>query len=276
MSEEMIEYMFKVLPVILKNAAFVILVIMCARYLSKAVVKILNSTVKREESSVTILDNILSTIIYVMAILIVLSHFDIAITPILTAMGVGGIAIGLGLQETLQNIFAGLWLIASKQIQVGDFILLSTGQQGRVTDITWRYTTVQSMLGNLIVIPNKNLASSIITNYNLPYKDITIKIPIGVAYDSDLEQVERVTLEVADQVMHDMSEFSEIPPKVIFHTFADSSINFDVLLHSARFEMQLELKHRFIKALTARYRKEGIEIPFPIRTIIDSSPTSQK
>lgn len=268
--DQMIEHILEILPTLLKHATFLIVIFMGARYLSKAVVKIINSTIKRDENSATILDNILTTIIHVLAILIVLSHFNIAITPILTAMGVGGIAIGLGLQETLQNIFAGLWLIVSKQIQVGDFILLSTNQQGRVTDITWRYTTVQSTLGNLIVIPNKNLASSVITNYNLPQKDITIKIPIGVAYDSDLEQVERVTLEVANKVMHDMAEFSEIPPKVLFHTFADSSINFDVLLHSARFEMQLELKHRFIKAITARYRKEGIEIPFPIRTIIEN------
>lgn len=222
----------------------------------------------KEENSISLFENIITFLLYIMAGLIILSHFNIEITPILTAMGVGGMAVALGLQETLQNIFAGLWLIVSKQLQTGDFILLSNGEQGQVTDITWRYTTVRSVMGNLIVIPNKSLASSIITNYNLPEKDITIKIPIGVAYDSDLEKVERVTLEVAHQIMHDMREVSEIPPRVIFHTLGDCSINFDVLLHSARFDMQLELKHKFIKAIMARYRKEGIDIPFPIRTII--------
>lgn len=251
-----------------RHIAFVLIVLLVARFLSKAAIKIINVKLKKEENAVSLVDNIVNAAVYIMAILIVLSHFDIAITPILTAMGVGGMAVAFGLQETLQNIFAGLWLIAAKQLQAGDYILLTGDQKGKVTDITWRYTTVQTLLGNLMVIPNKTLANAIVTNYNLPQEDITIQIPIGVSYDSDLEQVERVTLEVANEVMHHMSEYSSIPPRVVFHTFADSSIQFDILIHSARFDMQLELKHRFIKALTARYRKEGIVIPYPIQTVI--------
>ena len=259
---------FTIASFITRHGIFLLAVFLATRFISKAITKLIESRANSEENSVSLLNNILIFIVHVMAGLIVLSHFDISIAPILTAMGVGGMAVALGLQETLQNIFSGIWLIISKQIRVGDFILLSNNEKGQVTDITWRYTTVQSVMGNLIVIPNKNLASSIITNYNLPYKDITVKIPIGVSYDSDLEQVERVTLEVANQIMQDMEETSEIPPKVLFHTFDDSAILFDVLLHSAKFEMQLQLKHNFIKAITARFRQEGIEIPYPIRTVI--------
>lgn len=253
-----------------KHVIFLMFIYWVAKFASKAVNTIVNTHIRSEENSISLLQTILNAVVYIIAILIVLSHFNIAIAPILTALGVSGIAVALGLQETLQNIFSGIWLILAKQFRVGDFILLTNHDQGKITDITWRYTTVQSLMGNLIVIPNKNLANSVVTNYNLPEKDITIKIPIGVAYDSDLEQVERVTLEVANGVMHDMDEFSDKPPRVVFHTFGDSAINFDVLIHSARFEMQLELKHRFIKALTKRYKSEGIEIPYPIRTILQN------
>lgn len=247
------------------------------RVLARAVAGFIDLQLARSEGKLpktTLLNSIVTFLIYAVGIIIILQYYGISVAPIITAMGVGGMAIALGLQETLANIFAGLQLIIFKQLRLDDFIMLNTGEQGRVTDITWRYTTIQSIMGNVIVIPNKSIAAAIITNYNLPYKDITIKIPIGVAYGSDLEQVEQVTLEVANQVMEEAAENSsvsferELEPKVYFHTFGDSSINFDVLLHSSRFDNQAILKHRFIKELTKRYRKEGIEIPFPIRTII--------
>ena len=224
----------------------------------------------------SLLNNILSLIVYSMGVIVVLQYWGISIAPILTALGVGGMGVALGMQETLANIFSGLHLIISKQLRLNDYIMLSSGEQGLVTDITWRYTTVQSVMGNLIVIPNKNIAGSIITNYNLPQKDITIKIPIGVAYDSDLQKVEDVTLEVARQVMADAKETSEISPKVFFHTFGESSIEFNVLIHSTRFENQNELKHNFIKELTKRYREENIEIPYPVRTIVQETSSANK
>jgi len=216
----------------------------------------------------SLLNNITTIVIYSMGVIVVLQYYGISIAPIITAMGVGGMAVALGLKDTLASIASGIFIIVSKPFRIDDFIQLSSGEQGRVTDITWRYTTIQSIAGNVIVIPNQNLSNTVLTNYNLPQRDITIKIPVGVAYDSDLKKVERITLEVAKKVMTDAVETSAIPPKVLFHTFADSSINFDVLLHSTRFDNQFTLKHEFIKELTERYRQEGIEIPFPIRTIV--------
>ncbi|MBQ1868649.1 mechanosensitive ion channel domain-containing protein, partial [Selenomonas sp.] len=143
--------------------------------------------------------------------------------------------------------------------------------EGRVTDITWRFTTIVPVgEGNMVVIPNQKIASSIITNYSMPRHDIIIKIPVGVAYDSDLQKVEDVTLEVAHQVLESLGEKIDDnrKPSVRFYNFGESSIDFNVLLHSARFDDQFRLKHEFIKALTARFRQEGIEIPFPIRTIV--------
>lgn len=217
----------------------------------------------------TLLNTILNVVIYAMGVLVVLQYYGISIAPILTAMGVGGMAVALALQETLANIFSGLHLILSKQLRLDDYIKLSTGEEGRVTDITWRFTTiVPAGGGNMIVIPNQKIASSNITNYSMPRKDIVISIPVGVAYDSDLDKVERVTLDVAKEVMAHIDKDVKMEPAVRFHTFGESSIDFNVVLHSSYFEHQFLLKHEFIKALTRRYREEGIEIPYPTRTVL--------
>lgn len=217
----------------------------------------------------TLLNTILNVVIYAMGVLVVLQYYGISIAPILTAMGVGGMAVALALQETLANIFSGLHLILSKQLRLDDYIKLSTGEEGRVTDITWRFTTiVPAGGGNMIVIPNQKIASSNITNYSMPRKDIVISIPVGVAYDSDLDKVERVTLDVAKEVMAQIDKDVKMDPAVRFHTFGESSIDFNVVLHSSYFEHQFLLKHEFIKALTRRYREEGIEIPYPTRTVL--------
>ena len=217
----------------------------------------------------TLLNTILNVVIYAMGVLVVLQYYGISIAPVLTAMGVGGMAVALALQETLANIFSGLHLILSKQLRLDDYIKLSTGEEGRVTDITWRFTTiVPAGGGNMIVIPNQKIASSNITNYSMPRKDIVISIPVGVAYDSDLDKVERVTLDVAKEVMAQIDKDVKMEPAVRFHTFGESSIDFNVVLHSSYFEHQFLLKHEFIKALTRRYREEGIEIPYPTRTVL--------
>ena len=253
---------------------FTVIILTITRVIARTINGVVDMQIERSQQSMpktTLLNAILNGIIYAMGILVVLQYYGISIAPILTALGVGGMAVALALQETLANIFSGLHLILSKQLRLGDYIRLSSGEEGRVTDITWRFTTIVPVGdGNMVVIPNQKIASSIITNYSMPRHDIVIKIPVGVAYDSDLQKVEDVTLDVARQVLTALNEKLDDnrQPTVRFYNFGDSSIDFNVLLHSARFDDQFRLKHEFIKALTARFRQEGIEIPFPIRTVI--------
>ena len=227
----------------------------------------------------TLLNSILIGVIYAMGILVILQYYGISIAPILTAAGVGGMAVALALQETLANIFSGLHLILSKQLRIGDYIRLGSGEEGRVTDITWRFTTIIPLgASNTIVIPNKTIAGANITNFSLPTQNINISIPVGVAYDSDLAAVERVTIETAKEVLARVDNNPNANPLVRFTTFGDSAINFSVILPSSIFDHQGIIQHEFIKALTERYRTEGIDIPFPIRTIIqeEASETDQK
>ena len=223
----------------------------------------------------SLLNNILIGVIYAMGILVILEHYGISIAPILTAAGVGGMAVALALQETLANIFAGLHLILSRQLRLGDYIRLSSGEEGRVTDITWRFTTIIPVgASNTIVIPNKTIAGANITNFNLPTQSISISIPVGVSYDSDLTHVEQVTIETAKEVLARVDDNPDANPVVRFQEFADSSINFNVVLPSSMFDHQYIIKHEFIKALTDRYRAEGIDIPYPIQTIIQEKDST--
>lgn len=228
----------------------------------------------------TLLDTIFKVAIYSSGALIVLNYYGISIAPIITAMGVGGMAVAFGIRETLENIFAGLQLIISKQIRVNDYIKLSTGDEGKVVDINWRFITIMpANEGSVVVIPNKVIAGAVSTNYSMPRDDIIVVVPIGVSYESDLEKVEKVTVEVARNLMMKVDgyepRFNErgvdknpLAPVVRYQQFNDSSIDFNVVMHVTTFTNQYLLKHEFIKAIMERYREEGIDIPFPIRTIV--------
>jgi len=218
--------------------------------------------------SSSIFINITRILILILGVLIALQSVGISITPMLTALGVSGLAVALALQDTLSNLFAGIHLLMSGQIRVGDYVSLSSGEEGYVEDITWRNTTLRQMGNNLVVVPNSKLSNAIIVNYSLPDPLLSVIVQVGVAYDSDLEKVERVTIEVAREVMdrYDLNT-QQFPPFIRYHTFGDSSINFSVIMKSKEFGDKFALRHEFIKVLHKRYQEEGIEIPFPIRTV---------
>ena len=218
--------------------------------------------------SASLFINITRIIIFAIGILIILQSLGISITPLLTALGVGGLAVALALQPTLSNLFAGLQIIVSKQVEVGDYIKLDSGEKGYVTDISWRNTTIRELPNNLVVVPNSKLADAIIINYNQPQREMSVIIQVGVSYDSDLEKVEKVTIKVAKAVLQKVTGGqSEFEPFIRYHTFGDSSIDFSVILRVKEFVNKYLVKHEFIKALHKRFNKEGINIPFPIRTV---------
>jgi small-conductance mechanosensitive channel len=223
----------------------------------------------------SLFSNITKIVVFIIGGLIILQFVGISITPILTALGVGGLAVALALQDTLSNLFSGLNIIASKQIKPGDFIKLDNQEEGLVTDITWRYTTIKAMPNNRIIVPNFKLASAIITNYNLPQEDLTVSIPVHVSYNSDLDFVEKVTLEVANHIQQTTEgAVKEHVPAVSFKEFGPSGIHFSVVLRAKDFNAQFLLKHHFIKKLHEEYSKNKIEIPFQTITVINNQPSN--
>ncbi|MFI1255476.1 mechanosensitive ion channel family protein [Streptomyces netropsis] len=218
--------------------------------------------------SATIFVNITRIVVLAMGFLIVLETLGVSIAPLLTALGVGGLAIALALRDTLANLFAGVHILVSKTVQPGDYIRLSSGEEGYVRDINWRNTVVEELSNNLVIIPNAQLAGTNMTNFSRPEQQLTVTVQVGVGYDSDLEHVERITNEVVESVMKDITgAVPDHEAAVRFHTFGDSRIGFTVVLGVGEYSDKYRIKHEFIKRLHQRYRAEGIRIPAPARTV---------
>jgi small-conductance mechanosensitive channel len=217
----------------------------------------------------TLTENLVRIVIVTLGLLVILNGLGLSITPMLTALGVGGLAIALALQDTLANLFAGLYLTVAKQIRIGNYIRLASGEEGYLVDIDWRASRLRQLTNNTVLIPNAKLSQSIVTNYHLPERELAVVIDASVDYGSDLDRVERVVTDVGRDVMQTVpGGVSTFEPHVHFHTLGDPGIGFSVTLQAREFVDQYQVRHEFVKRLHRRFAAEGIAIP--IRAIVQS------
>lgn len=212
--------------------------------------------------------NVIKYSLIVLFIVLILDQFGFSLTGLITALGIGGLAIALALQDTLSNFFAGLTILTSGQVKNGDYIEVESGEEGYVQDITWRTTTIETLDQELVVIPNYKLANSTIKNTSRPQKELLLRVKFGVDYSSDLKLVEQVTLDVANNIIHKHEGgIKDYKPRLFYTNFGDSSIDLDVLMRVQSFDYRRILRHHFIMELSEAYAEHDITIPFPIRTV---------
>lgn len=254
------------------NVLFVIIVIFVSYFLVKAAnVYLIEWFRVRKGLGKTpqLINRIISIIIYIIALIIILRYFKVEVTPILAALGILGLALGLALQPTLSNLFAGLQILANKPIRVGDYVEIG-GFEGYVEDIGWRSVRIKTLPNNTVIIPNSKLMESTIVNDSLPQREMAVLVQVGVDYSSDLKKVEKITIDTARKMQQTVEgAITNFEPFIRYHTFADNNIEFTVILRVKEFEKKYLIKHEFIKALKERYDKEGIEISWPIRKVTD-------
>ncbi|HEY1269519.1 MAG TPA: mechanosensitive ion channel family protein, partial [Candidatus Binatia bacterium] len=147
------------------------------------------------------LEVVLKIVLVAVGAMLLLDNLGVSLTPILTTLGIGSLAVAIALQDTLGNFFAGLYLKVDRPVDIGHYIRLQSGEEGYVERIGWRSTRIRMLPNNMVVVPNNKLVQDNITNYHLPDRELIVPVAIGVAYGSDLEKVERVTAEVAADVM---------------------------------------------------------------------------
>jgi small-conductance mechanosensitive channel len=228
----------------------------------------------------TLSQNLAQIGVLILGAVVVLDHYNYSIKTLLTALGIGGLAVALALQDTLSNLFGGFYVAVARQIRLGDYIKLNTGEEGYVSDIGWRSTTIRSMNRNMIIVPNLKLSQAIVTNYNLPDKRMSASFPVAVNYRSDLDQVERVLLDVARQGVADIPGMLADPaPSIAFDPgFSESSLGFTVSFTVSEFANQFSVRNELKKRIFRRFRQDGIEIPLPTRVVVqehtDNSPGS--
>jgi small-conductance mechanosensitive channel len=217
----------------------------------------------------TLSQNLAQIAVLILGVVLVLDHYDYSIKTILTALGIGGLAVALALQDTLSNLFAGFYVAVARQIRLGDYIKLNSGEEGYVSDIGWRSTTIRSLNNNMIIVPNAKLAQAIVTNYYLPEKRMAASLQVGVSYHSDPDQVEKVLLEIAVEGAGDIAGMLADPaPSVTFDPgFGESSLGFTVTFYVAEFNNQFSVRNELKKRIFRRFRQEAIEIPFPTRIV---------
>ena len=219
--------------------------------------------------STGIFKGLINATIFSLGFLFILQSFGISITPLITALGVGGLAVSLALKDTLSDLFGGINIILSKTMKEGDYVELSNGYQGYVKNIGWRYTTIQERANNVISIPNSVLSGSVSKNYTSMDAAFRVPIQVGVSYDSDLDHVEKIALEVAGKIYEELDCVSkDYKPTIRFREFAASSINFFIYFQGKKFGDHNVILNAFIKKLHKRFQQENIEIPYPIRTVI--------
>jgi small-conductance mechanosensitive channel len=203
-----------------------------------------------------------------LVLLTVLAALNIEIIQFVTTLGVGSLAVALALKDTLANVFSGIQLVVDQPIRAGDFIEVDANTRGVVHEIGLRSTKIQTLNNNMIIVPNNVLAQTIIVNNEAYDRRYAHRFRFGVGYGSDSRRVQRVLEEVLDQAGRDVDGILPGPHKVRFVEFGDSALIFRLEVMLAKFVGRRtplsELHHR----IHDRCRAEGIEIPFPMRTIV--------
>lgn len=222
------------------------------------------------ETAVTGLGTTLTrAVVFTLGGLLILATLGISVTPLLAALGVGGLAVGLALQDTLGNLFAGVHILVEKPVRVGDYIKLETGQEGYVTDVGWRTTRIRMLPNNMVIVPNAKLAQSTLTNYSLPEQRMALLIPVSVSYASDPERVEKILVEEATKAAGEVPGLLADPAPFIrfIPGFGESSLDFTLICQVREFVDQYLAQHELRKRIFRRFHTEGIEIPFPQRVV---------
>ena len=207
-------------------------------------------------------------VVFAMAGMVSLDIVGINISPLIAGLGIGGLAVALALQPTLSNLFAGTYVITEGVVSAGDYIEMENGITGYVVDVNWRSTRLRTWTNNMVIIPNSRFAETIITNYSKPEEYVNVYLVCGVAYESDLGQVEAASMEVMRELERDHA--GVVPGYGVYFgydNFGESNIDFWLFMQARDRLASFEVRSELIKRLHARLTAEGIAINYPVRTL---------
>lgn len=211
------------------------------------------------------------------ALMVVLKHFHYDILSLVTALGIGSLAIGMAAKDSLAHLISGFTLMLDRPFRIGDRIQLSGGQVGDVLDIGLRSTKIKTLDNQLLVIPNSDLCNTMVLNQAFPDQRVKGRINLGVAYGSNIEQVKQLLITTALEVPEVLTD---PPPEAFFTAFGDSSLNLALFFWVDQYAKLFATTDKINTLILRRFREQGIEIPYPIRTIImqpsDGSQPSQR
>jgi len=222
------------------------------------------STANLVREFIPLIKRVTSILIFTLAVIVILKHFNYNAWSLLTAMGVGSLAIGLAAKETLTNMISGFSIMIDRPFHPGDRIELASGEIGDVQQIGLRSTRIKTFDNTILVVPNTALVNASLVNYCYPDFKVKVRIKVGVAYGSDIEKAKRIMLEITKEVP---TILQDPPPSVYFTEFGDFSLNLLMIFWVVEYTEILAAKDRVNSMIHERFAEEGIEIPFPIQTV---------
>ena len=216
----------------------------------------------RTEPLLVIVSKIVILLISAYAVLMI---WGINPVGLLASAGVVGIAVGFAAKDTLANLFSGMFILADRPYKLGDYVVLASGERGKVTHIGIRSTRILTRDDIEIAVPNGVIGNGMVVNESGgAHLKMRVRINLQCAYNSDLDEVEKVLQEVAEQ--HE--DICEHPaPRVRFRSFGDSGIDVQLLGWIDEPELRGKVIHSVIKAIHRAFKEHNLEIPFPQRDV---------
>jgi len=251
----------------LRAAGLSIVAIVWARgllRLGNRLVRAVDEGSERTTEFAPIFQNVWSILVVAAGGLALLRLWQVDVTPLLASAGIAGIAVGFAARDTIANFFGSISLYADRTYAVGDYILLDTGEAGTVLDVTVRSTRLLTRDNVVVTVPNSVLNAARITNHSDPGPKTRVKVPVGVAYGSDPDEVEALMLAAAEAV-----ELVARAPeaRVRFRSFGDSSLDFELLCWVRSPLLDARAVHELNREVYRQFTDAGVEIPFPQRDV---------
>lgn len=216
-----------------------------------------------DDRLVELFELIIKYVVWFAALMLILSVFEVNITPFLAGAGIAGLAVALAAQDIISNFFGGAIITVDKTFKIGDRIKVDT-YYGDVISIGPRSTRLKTLDFQIVTIPNNKITTNVIVNYSEPDQKLRITLPVSVAYGTDPKKVKDILLEIAQTVINTTEYLLEEPePKVFFIEFSDSSMKFILYVWAKKYNLPDEVMDAINVQIAERFAEEGIEIPFP-------------
>lgn len=218
--------------------------------------------------SISIVSNTIWVFSIIVAITIILVVWNVSLVPLITTLGIGGLAVAIALQDTLTNFLAGIQIMLVHQIRIGDYIKIENGDEGFIVDINWRNVTIRELSNNISIIPNSKLISGIVKNFYLPDQEMSIVVPIEIPIENDLTKVEEIVVNVAREIQNTLEGcVKDFEPAIRYISFTGYSVKFSVILRIKEYTYQFEVKHEFLKKLHSKLSEAGVKLSLPVVNI---------
>lgn len=259
--------------VIASGSVFVVNVILLTNIAYRIIDEILNWYAERvaertgdglNRQIIPLLEKLSSIFLICSALIITLRHFNYDVLSLVTALGIGSLALGLAAKDTIANMISGFTLMIDRPFRIGDRIQLVGGQWGDVVDIGLRSTKIKTVDNTLLIIPNSELCNTTIINLAFPDLRAKGRINVGVAYGSDPEKIKGLLVAAARDIPEILTEPQ---PEAFFVSFGDSALNMALFFWVRDYTEVFPVTDRLNTLIHDRFRENGIVIPYPTRTV---------